>query len=184
MDETVLFAELIGARVYQGWMSDVNFPVTHPQYLGDLNPTEPRAKDVLKNVDLLIGIGCPMFDQGFFNPEPTLPKGIKLIHIDENPWEIGKNFPVDCGIQGDIRSSLRELNESLEKGMPTETDKAVKTRIRDHGKVRMGFDYEVVDESGRLLVSGFTIHACLNAELKAVRILPKIQEVIDRESGS
>ena len=48
LDEVVVFAELTGARVYQGWMADVNFPVTHPQYLGDLDPTSPPAKSVLE----------------------------------------------------------------------------------------------------------------------------------------
>ncbi|MFH1487761.1 MAG: thiamine pyrophosphate-binding protein, partial [Pseudomonadota bacterium] len=43
LEEVVRFAELIGAKVYQGWMSDVNFPVTHPQYLGDMDPTGPQA---------------------------------------------------------------------------------------------------------------------------------------------
>ena len=131
LDETVRFAELVGARVYQGWMSDVNFPVTHPQYLGDLDPTGPQAKGVFEDVDLLIGIGCPMFDQGFMNPELTLPGGIKVIHIDENPWEIGKNIPVDCGIQGDIKSTLAELIELLGKEMPSEMGEAAKARARE-----------------------------------------------------
>ena len=47
VEEVVRLAELTGARVYQSWMSDVNFPVTHPQYLGDLDPTSPQAASVL-----------------------------------------------------------------------------------------------------------------------------------------
>ncbi len=41
--EVVEFAELAGARVYQNWMADVNFPVGHPQYLGDLDLLTPQA---------------------------------------------------------------------------------------------------------------------------------------------
>lgn len=129
LEEVVRFAELIGARVYQSWMSDVNFPVPHPQYLGDLDPTAAQAKGVLKDVDLLIGIGCALFPQGFYNPEPTLPEGIKIIHMDENPWEIGKNVPVDCGIQGDIKTALAELNDMLNKGMASEMAESVKARV-------------------------------------------------------
>ncbi len=130
LEEAVRFAELIGARVYQAWMSDVNFPVTHPQYLGDLDPTATQAKAVLEDVDLLIGIGCALFPQGFYNPEPTLPEGIKLIHIDDNPWEIGKNMPVDCGIQGDIKTALAELNQMLDKRMTPEIAESVNTRVK------------------------------------------------------
>jgi benzoylformate decarboxylase len=131
LEEVVRFAELTGARVYQAWMSDVNFPVTHPQYLGDLNATEVQAKAVLGDVDVVIGIGSPLFDQGFFNPEWRPSGDIKLIQIDEDPWEIGKNFPVDCGLQGDIKSTLSELNEALEKNMPSGSHDQIKLRIRD-----------------------------------------------------
>ncbi|MBW2138514.1 MAG: thiamine pyrophosphate-binding protein [Deltaproteobacteria bacterium] len=120
LEQAVRFAELIGARVYQQWMSDVNFPVDHPQYLGDLDPTSPPAKKLLGEADVLIGIGCPMFAMAFYNPEFAIPEGVRFVHIDENPWEIGKNFPVDCGIQADIKTTLEELNRALERQMPPE----------------------------------------------------------------
>ncbi len=68
LEEVVRFAELTGSRVYQSWMADVNFPVTHPQYLGDLDPASPPARDVFKEMDVLIGVGCSLFAQGFFIP--------------------------------------------------------------------------------------------------------------------
>jgi len=125
LQEVVRFAELAGVRVYQGWMADVNFPVNHPQYLGDFDPSAPSAKDVLAHVDVLIGIGCSLFAQGFFNPTPILPRDARIIHIDENPWEIGKNVPTDCGIHADIKVALSELNEMLERAMsPKERENA------------------------------------------------------------
>jgi benzoylformate decarboxylase len=131
LDEVVRFAELTGSRVYQAWMSDVNFPVTHPQYLGDLDPTSPQAKNIFKDMDVLIGIGCPLFGQGFFNPEPALSPNMKIIQIDENPWEIGKNFPVDCGLQGDIKVVLTELNELIEKRVPSRVREKAKKRAEE-----------------------------------------------------
>ena len=110
-------------------MSDVNFPVTHPQYLGDLDPTGPEAREALKDADLMVGIGCPMFGQSFYSSEPTLPGNLRFIQIDENPWEIGKNFPVDCGIQGDIKAALSELNNTLNKRIPDQVRKSSKARI-------------------------------------------------------
>jgi benzoylformate decarboxylase len=105
--------------------------VTHPQYLGDLDPTSPGAQDILKDKDLLIGIGCSLFGQGFFNPEPTLSPNMRIIQIDENPWEIGKNFPVDCGIQGDIKAVLAELNDFIEKRVPSEGREKAKDRVKE-----------------------------------------------------
>jgi benzoylformate decarboxylase len=131
LEEIVRFSELIGARVYQGWMSDVNFPVTHPQYLGDLNPAEPQAEALLKDVDVVIGVGCPLFEQGFYNPKWKPPMDMKFIQIDENPWDIGKNYPVDCGLQGDIKSTLSELNEAIEKNMPSGSHDQIKLRTHE-----------------------------------------------------
>ncbi len=113
VEETVKFAELIGARVFQAWMADVNFPVSHPQYLGDLDPSSPAAKEAFRQADLLIGVGCSLFAEGFFNPESPLPAGIKVLHLDDDPWELGKNLVTDCGLQADIKTALRELNEAL-----------------------------------------------------------------------
>ena len=118
LDEVVKFSELTGSRVYQAWMSDVNFPVRHSLYLGDLDPSQPGTKETLKDADLLIGIGCSLFSPSFFNPEEVLPENIKVIHIDENPWELGKNMVTDCGIQGDIKAVLTDLNGILEKELP------------------------------------------------------------------
>lgn len=58
--ETVEFAEKIGAAVYQIWMGDVNFPVNHPLYQGDIDSTSPEMKAVLQKADVVVGIGCQM----------------------------------------------------------------------------------------------------------------------------
>lgn len=157
LDEVVRFAELTGSHVYQTWMSDVNFPVNHPQYLGDLAPTSPQAKGVFKDMDVLIGIGCSLFGQGFFNPEPTLPPNIRIIQIDENPWEIGKNFPVDCGIQGDIKAVLAELNESIENRMPSRVREEAKARAKEiaqeKSKIGDQLKIQIENEKDRVPIS-------------------------------
>jgi benzoylformate decarboxylase len=143
LEEIIRFAELTGSRVYQSWMSDVNFPVHHPQYLGDLDPTSPPARGVFKDMDMLIGVGCSLFAPGFFNPEPTLPPNARVIQVDENPWEIGKNFPVDCGIQGDIKSALAELNELIERGMSPKEKEEAKGRAEEIAKEKSKLEHQL-----------------------------------------
>ncbi len=110
--EVVELAELTGARVYQNWMADVNFPAGHPQYLGDLDLINPQAHEALAAADALIGVGCSLFAEGFYG-EPLDLSHLKIVHIDDDPWELGKNLPTACAIQGDIRASLAELNHML-----------------------------------------------------------------------
>jgi benzoylformate decarboxylase len=131
LDEVVRLAELTGARVYQAWMSDVNFPVTHPQYLGDLDPTSPPAAAVLAHADVLVGVGCSLFSHGFLPGDAQLPQGLKLIHIDDDPWEIGKNLPTDCGLLGDVKATLAELNAALDGALSSESRQAASARSAD-----------------------------------------------------
>lgn len=120
LEEVVRFAESIGAPVYQAWMADVNFPVAHPQYLGDLDPTSPQAAEIMAEVDVLVGIGCSLFAEGFTHTCCPLPRTTRVIHVDDDPWEIGKNLPTEFGLLGDVRATLRELNASLEACLTSE----------------------------------------------------------------
>ena len=133
LDEVVKFAELTGSRVYQAWMSDVNFPVRHPLYLGDLDPSQCGTKETLKDADLLIGIGCSLFSPSFYNPEKILPENIRVIHIDENPWELAKNVVTDCGIQGDIKAVLKDLNYTLKKELSGQIKASIEKRKLEIG---------------------------------------------------
>lgn len=55
----------------------------------------------------------------------------------------------------------------------------VKARIVKCSPVRVHFVYEVVDETGRLLVTGRTKHACVNAEMKPVRMSREHMAVLE-----
>jgi benzoylformate decarboxylase len=94
-----------------------------------LDATTSAAKEVLAASDLLIGIGCPMFGQAFYNSDAPSLDHLKIIQFDEDPWQIGKNIPVDCGIQANIKAALTEINAMAEATLSTEDRKAVAARI-------------------------------------------------------
>jgi benzoylformate decarboxylase len=129
LEEVVQLAELIGARVYQPWMSDVNFPVNHPLYAGDLEVNSASTRQMLELADPLIVIGAPIFAQVKYMKQPLLQPGTKIIQIDNNPWQIGKNFPVTSGIEGNIKVAVRDLINTLQKSLTAED--------RDRGKKRI-----------------------------------------------
>jgi len=132
--EAVEVAELIGAPVYDPWMADVNFPCSHPQYLGDLDLARPQTREMLQAVDVLIAIGVPLFRQPVYFSKPLLTTNTKVIQIHDDPWEIGKNFPVSAGIEGDIKISLAELNDALRKSMPAQAREAAESRVQQIAK--------------------------------------------------
>jgi benzoylformate decarboxylase len=129
LSEVVKFAEQIGARVYQPWMADVNFPVNHPQYMYDLNIMNLSTRDMLEKVDVLIVIGALFFGMPIYLPKSLVTQATKVIQIDNNPWQIGKNYPVTCGIEGDIKIAVTDLITNLEKKLTSNTRQAIKSRV-------------------------------------------------------
>lgn len=158
LSDVVKFAETIGARVYSRWMSDVNFPVNHPLYLYDLDVSVLGTRALLKKVDVLITIGALLFAQDTYLAKPLLTPATKIIQIDDNPWEIAKNFPIISGIEGDIRESVNELTGAVEKKLTVRNKRVIKARItvisQDKNKSVRAFEEKVHQEKDNIPISG------------------------------
>ncbi len=68
--------------------------------------------------DMVISIGCKWDYSLSFGMPPLWPENQKLIQIDIDPTEIGKNKPVDVGIVGDCKTVLNQLLKTMEEKMP------------------------------------------------------------------
>ncbi|MFC1909183.1 thiamine pyrophosphate-binding protein [Chloroflexota bacterium] len=169
LTEVVEFAEKIGAKVYQPWMADVNFPVHHPLYMYDLNINSPACRDMLEQVDVLVVIGALFFAQAIHVPKCLVPPTTKVIQIDDNPWQIGKNYPVASGIEGDIKVALTDLMSALDKKITAETRDAVKVRI------------QVITQEKQGLVKAFEEKAQKekeNTPISGTRLMQEIRDAI------
>lgn len=60
----------------------------------------------------------------------------------------------------------------------------IKSAVTELRKVRLRFDYRVYDQDHRLLVSGHTIHACLDTQQKPARIPGELTKLIRTRCGS
>lgn len=89
LSEVVELAELLGAPVFQWWMSDVNFPVNHPQYLGELIG-QPKLMKMMKLSDVLIVIGAPQYLSTIYSQEPPYPKQPGLFKLMKIPMKLKK----------------------------------------------------------------------------------------------
>jgi acetolactate synthase I/II/III large subunit len=85
------------------------FPSGHPLSLGLLGLHGSKyANLTVTNCDLLIAVGARFDDRVTGNVEGFAPKA-KIIHIDIDPAEIGKNHRVNLPIVGDVKSVLEQL---------------------------------------------------------------------------
>jgi acetolactate synthase-1/2/3 large subunit len=68
------------------------------------------SNKALQNADLLINIGARFDDRVTMKLDGFAPKA-KVVHIDIDPAEIGKNVPTDIPIVGDVKTVLQILNK-------------------------------------------------------------------------
>jgi benzoylformate decarboxylase len=126
--EAVLLAETLGAEVRSLSFSEVNFPMNHPLYRGTFDPDGPKAQEILSRYDVLLVVGGPLFQP--FVYRPLKPKeGTAVLHLDINPWELEKNYPIQVGIWGDIRIGLEALDRSLKERLIEEQRKEALEKI-------------------------------------------------------
>ncbi|HHV29787.1 biosynthetic-type acetolactate synthase large subunit [Acetivibrio mesophilus] len=85
------------------------------------------ANYAVNNADLLIIIGARVADRAISNPQ-QIAKKKKIVHIDIDPAEIGKNIEVAIPVVGDVKQVLEEVVNISRKG---DTDDWVKTIQRE-----------------------------------------------------
>ncbi|PYM21379.1 MAG: benzoylformate decarboxylase [Candidatus Rokuibacteriota bacterium] len=114
--ELIELAELLGAPVVtEGVASTCSFPFTHPLYIGSFPRLAPPIRAFLMQYDLLCSVGGDLFTLSLPSDVEPMPHGLDVIHIDTDPWEIGKNYAAVVGIQGDPKATLPELSEAVRR---------------------------------------------------------------------
>lgn len=115
VNELVAFAEKSGIPAVSTMMGISLFPTDHPLYMGMLGMHGVKtANSAVSECDTLILIGARVGDRAVTSPS-FLAENKKIIHIDIDPAEIGKNIAVDIPLVGDCKAILTELNEYIEK---------------------------------------------------------------------
>lgn len=121
-------AETLGAKVYAVSYSHLNFPTSHPQFLGIISPAMPDGRAALASADAVVAVGANVFPTYFHFPGRVLSAHATLIHIDSAPAEIGKSEPTDIGIHADPQVALAHLTDALESTMSGSAKEAAKGR--------------------------------------------------------
>src|SRR5437763_6669913 len=112
--ELVELAELLGAPVYTEFVPNTaSFPSSHPLFRGSMIRLAPEVRKVLDQHDVLFSVGADLFTLSLpFHVEP-MPPEIKLIHLDLDPWEVGKNYPAAVAILGDPKATLPDITAAV-----------------------------------------------------------------------
>src|SRR6201999_2878108 len=120
--ELIAVAELLGAPVTHSFQGKGAFPADHDLYAwpcGDMGSIPGNG--VTRTADVILAVGCRFSDRvtSSYRPGVTFTiRGTKLVQIDIDGFEIGRNYPVEVGIVGDAKTSLQALAGALTSERP------------------------------------------------------------------
>jgi acetolactate synthase-1/2/3 large subunit len=148
-------------------------PDDHPFVLGMTGFWGTKfINEQCRGADWILGLGtrfseadCSSWEPEYtFNFPPT-----KLIHIDIDPAEIGRNYPVEIGAVADLKQALSVLNRVARKLLPAGIKRP--ERANEIAAVRARF------------IAGNKPHATSNAyPMRPERILADVREALPRDA--
>jgi len=97
-------ARRTGIPVYLNGMGRGCLPPDHAEFF------QHTRKEALGEADVVMLVGTPLDFRVGYGAEPSIPAGAKMIQVDADAAEIGRNRPIDVGIVGDSRSVLEQLD--------------------------------------------------------------------------
>jgi acetolactate synthase-1/2/3 large subunit len=108
-DELRGLAERTGIPVITTLLGISGFPESHPLHLGMPGMHgEVHVNRAIQQADLIVGVGLRFDDRVTGNTAAFAPRA-KIVHIELDPTEVGKNVPVTVPLIGDCRDILCQL---------------------------------------------------------------------------
>ena len=132
VSKAVRVAELLGAPAISESGTThgrLGFPADHPLYGQGLPLWSPEVRQRLKEFDVILVAGMDLLRQYvYMEPSRAVPEHVRIVQLDEDPWQLGKNYPVEVGLIGDCKSGLEELAQRLSEVMTPAQQTEARTR--------------------------------------------------------
>jgi benzoylformate decarboxylase len=130
--DLVDLAESIGATVFHEPMYDaVDFPATHPLSGGMLPPIDDLIRDRLSKHDVVFLVGSHAFSAHYYSEGAPIPDRTRLLQLDSDRTELGRNYPAEIALQGGIVPTLQALT-ALTKGNSGEAEARLATAKKEN----------------------------------------------------
>lgn len=136
-EELLEFAEKIQAPVSTSLMGMGGFPETHRLSTGLIGMHGSKASNMAATeCDLLIALGARFSDRVTSNIASFAPHA-KILHVEVDPAEVGKNVRADACVIGDVKEIVVEFNKALIQQEHTQWLEQVRVWNEE-----FGFDYQ------------------------------------------
>ena len=163
--ELQTLAEMLMIPVVTTFKGKGSFPENHALSLGPIGMHgHAEANKLMVEADCVLAIGTRFSDRSVGTFE-EFEKNLKIIHMDVDPAEIGKNQTTHVAVVGDVKASLRIMVKLLIKRALKKSDDNVWLKhvneVRDYWRQNL------------------KIHP---GEMGAAKILRKLREVLPKEA--
>jgi benzoylformate decarboxylase len=181
--ELCAVAECLGAPVYaEGIASTASFPTSHPLFRGTLVRLAPAIRQVLGQADCLFSVGGDLITMSLPADFDPVPPDLPIVHLDTDPWELGKNYPAHVAILGDPKATLPDLLEALETRLSAERRARARQRLDE---MRAAKRRHLEDLAGKALADAHRVPIPPLALMHAVATaLPPEAVVVDETISS
>lgn len=167
------FVDHLGIPVAHSLMGKGALPDDHPLTLGMTGFWGTQyINDSCRKADYILALGtrfceadCSSWEGVYtFNMPPT-----KLIHIDIDPSEIGRNYPVDLGVIADLKQALTVLNRVARTMLP-------------QPRGNEGLVKEIADYRRTFKATNVAAEASNQFPMRPERILADVRAVLPRDA--
>jgi thiamine pyrophosphate-dependent acetolactate synthase large subunit-like protein len=165
--EAARLADILGAAIVTSYGRADAVPSDHPNFLGHLGRLgSPEGIEAVRRADVILAAGTRLGQSTTFYDHRYIPADARIIQIEIDPKEIGRNYPVEVGIEGDVKAVLEDLIERVREVEPRPNQEWV-SEIQDWAARRK----ERLEDEGRLSTMS----------LKPQRVYAELRKVMPRD---
>jgi len=117
--ESVVLAELLDMAMVPSYGHHDAIPNSHPNYVGPPGGRgSGEAHETMDKADVILALGTKINQASSSWDYSVINEDTKIIQVDIDPVEIGRNYPVSVGIVGDAQSVAQQIIEAVRELSP------------------------------------------------------------------
>ena len=118
-EEVTLMADALGGAIVTSYGRADAVPNDHPYFLGHLGRLgSAESAEATRRADVILAVGTRLGQSTTFYDNRFIPADARVVQIEIDPQEIGRNYPVAVGIEGDARAVMEGLLECVREAEP------------------------------------------------------------------
>jgi len=117
--EALALAEALDMAVVPSWGHHDAVPNSHPLYVGPSGfRSAPEAMEAVRRADVILALGSRLNQTSTFWNYSVINPQARIIQVDIDPHELGRNYPMAVGIMGDAKTVGRQILNALRRMHP------------------------------------------------------------------